>query len=82
MKINPGRIYNNEWVDAIDLENMLLLSETIVWAAMERTESRGAHYRSDYPEQDDQAWRRHTIVTGAGDQATLSTHPVTPTRSR
>lgn len=81
IKINPGKIYNNELVDAIDLDNMLLLAEIIASAALNRTESRGNHYRLDYPDQDDQNWRKHSIISSLGDQVVLSTHPVTITRN-
>lgn len=42
-----------------ELQNMLLLSSLIIRAAQERKESRGAHYRKDYPKRDDQNWKRH-----------------------
>ena len=45
----------------IELSNMALVSELIARAALERTESRGAHYRTDYPAQDDKNWKRHLI---------------------
>ena len=42
-----------------ELQNMLDLSGPMVEAALLRQESRGAHYRSDYPKQDDDHWQRH-----------------------
>ena len=45
----------------IELSNMTLVSELIARAALERTESRGAHYRTDHPKQNDKEWRRHLI---------------------
>jgi len=49
-----------------ELANMLLLADLIVAAGTARTESRGAHYRTDYPESDD-AWRKHIFVRKAED---------------
>lgn len=45
----------------IELSNMVLVSELIARAALERKESRGAHYRTDFPKQDDRNWKRHLI---------------------
>jgi L-aspartate oxidase len=45
----------------IELNNMLLVSKLIARAALDRTESRGAHYRTDYPEQDDRNWKKHLV---------------------
>ena len=41
---------------------MLKTAEAIVFSALQRKESRGAHYRSDYPERNDEEWLRHTLV--------------------
>jgi len=48
------------WPSAWELANMLTLSRLIVTAALMRTESRGVHYRKDYPEKDDALWQRST----------------------
>lgn len=81
ISINPSNMYNNELIDAIDLEDMLLLAKIIASAAVKRTESRGSHHRLDYPDQDDENWRKHTIITKCNDNMMLSTHPVTITRN-
>ncbi|MCX5726164.1 MAG: FAD-binding protein, partial [Candidatus Saganbacteria bacterium] len=47
--------------EEIELTNMVLVSQLIAKAALDRTESRGAHYRSDFPKQDDVNWKRHLI---------------------
>src|SRR3954467_8728195 len=47
-----------EWMDVHDLRNMRLVAECVTRAALERTESRGAHQREDFPETSD-AWQRH-----------------------
>ncbi len=52
----PGETYNLPWMDILNMENYLDVSDAIVRSALARTESRGAHYRSDFPEPDDEAF--------------------------
>ncbi|MEV0897687.1 fumarate reductase/succinate dehydrogenase flavoprotein subunit [Actinoplanes sp. NPDC049802] len=56
-----GRLYNPGWHLAIDLRNMLVVSECTAKAALEREESRGGHTREDFPKMDPQ-WRRVNLV--------------------
>jgi L-aspartate oxidase len=42
-----------------ELQNMLTIARLMIWSALERTESRGVHFRSDHPSRDDERWRRH-----------------------
>jgi len=56
---------------AVDLSMSLVVAEVVLRTALERTESRGAHYRTDYPETDP-AWRQNLIVTA--DESGLSLH--------
>jgi len=44
-----------------EVQNMLVVGKLIAGAALARTESRGVHYRKDYPNKDDQNWRKHTV---------------------
>jgi L-aspartate oxidase len=46
-----------------ELQNLLTIAQLMIGAARERTESRGVHYRSDFPERDDMHWLRHIAVT-------------------
>jgi succinate dehydrogenase / fumarate reductase flavoprotein subunit len=59
--VGGNREYNPGWHTALDLENLLTVSEAIARAAIERKESRGAHFREDYPAKDE-AWGKTTIV--------------------
>ena len=82
LQINPGRIYNKELIDALDLHNMLLMAELITASAISRKESRGAHYRADFPQQDDQNWEKHTVVRVENGKMILGTRPVIKKRKR
>ncbi|MDB1086905.1 fumarate reductase/succinate dehydrogenase flavoprotein subunit [Streptomyces sp. ACA25] len=59
--VEGHRQYNPGWHLALDLRNMLLVSECIARAALERTESRGGHTREDHPAMD-RAWRRVNLL--------------------
>jgi succinate dehydrogenase / fumarate reductase, flavoprotein subunit len=54
--------YNYELTEYLDLGSLLDLCEVIAKGALRRTESRGAHFRNDYPERDDQDWLAHTFA--------------------
>jgi succinate dehydrogenase / fumarate reductase flavoprotein subunit len=59
--VEGHRQFNPGWHLALDLRNMLLVSECVARAALERTESRGGHTREDYPSMD-RAWRRINLL--------------------
>ena len=42
-----------------ELQNLLTIARLMIWAALQREESRGVHYRSDFPDRDDEHWGRH-----------------------
>jgi L-aspartate oxidase len=44
-----------------ELQNLLTIARLMIWSALERTESRGVHFRSDYPARDDERWQRHVV---------------------
>jgi succinate dehydrogenase / fumarate reductase flavoprotein subunit len=77
---NKAGRFNYELEEALELENMLKTAETIVFSALQRKESRGAHYRSDFPERNDAKWLKHTLVYAAPKGLKLSYKPVTVTR--
>jgi succinate dehydrogenase / fumarate reductase flavoprotein subunit len=54
--------FNTDILAAIETEHLLTFSEVIVAGALKRTESRGAHYRTDYPKRDDETWLKHTLA--------------------
>jgi len=59
---DKGEVYNTELVEALELGYLLEVSEALVHSALNRTESRGAHAREDYPERDDRNWLKHTLA--------------------
>lgn len=57
-----GETWNPKMLHGLSLRNMIMLAQGIAKAAKERKESRGAHYRSDYPEMNDEQWKANIIV--------------------
>ena len=73
--------YNTELVEAVELGFMLDVALTIAESALQRTESRGAHSREDFPERDDQQWLKHTFINLASDaRVSFDYKPVTITK--
>jgi succinate dehydrogenase / fumarate reductase flavoprotein subunit len=68
--VEGHRQFNPGWHLALDLRNMLLVSECVARAALLRTESRGGHTRDDYPEMD-RAWRRVNLLCGLGEDGAV-----------
>ena len=81
VKASGGRRFNPGWHLALDLRNMLVVSECTARAALEREESRGGHTREDFPAMDP-AWRKLNLVCSlTGDSVELMPKPV-PTMRR
>lgn len=59
-----GRVLNTDLRQHSEVRNMLDVGEAVIRSALARTESRGAHYRADYPEKNDASWRAVTRVYG------------------
>ena len=57
-----SKSFNTELTAALELEFMLDLGEVVAHSALARTESRGSHQRTDFPERDDENWMKHTIA--------------------
>ena len=65
--VTGNREYNPGWHTALDLKNMLTVSEAITRAALERKESRGAQFREDYPEKEERFSKVNTIISKQSD---------------
>ena len=59
---DKGKTFNTEMVEAIELGFLLDCAEATIHGALARTESRGAHYRTDYEQRDDANWLKHTLA--------------------
>ncbi|MET7473199.1 succinate dehydrogenase flavoprotein subunit [Streptomyces sp. NPDC005648] len=82
---DKGRRFNTDLLEAIELGNLLDLAEVMAVSALARKESRGGHYREDYPNRDDVNFMRHTMAyREVGDDGTesirLDYKPVVQTR--
>jgi succinate dehydrogenase / fumarate reductase flavoprotein subunit len=80
---NKGKVFNTDLMFALELEFMVDCADTIVAGALARKESRGAHYRTDMTERDDENWLKHTLVykDDAQEHGTrVETSPVTITQ--
>jgi len=59
---DKSRVYNTNLSDVLEVESMLAVAEVVVAGALARTESRGSHFRRDYPSRDDENWLKHTLA--------------------
>ena len=76
-----GTVFNQDLLGAVELDYMLDVAECITVAAKERKESRGAQFRTDYPERNDAEWLKHIDVARNGEESpTISYSPVTFTQ--
>ena len=77
---DKGRIFNTDLIFTLELGLMLDCAETIVVSALERKESRGAQYRTDYPARDDENWIKHILVAPSEEGPQVSFMPVVVTQ--
>ena len=75
--VSGNREYNPGWHTAIDLNNLLTVSEMVTRAALERKESRGAHFRDDYPAKDDKFGSFNIVIRkGPGGDPQIMREPI------
>jgi succinate dehydrogenase / fumarate reductase flavoprotein subunit len=75
-----GTVFNQDVLGAIELGYMIDCAEATVVAAIERKESRGAQFRTDFPERNDDEWLKHIDISLNGDGPGVSYSPVTITQ--
>jgi succinate dehydrogenase / fumarate reductase flavoprotein subunit len=81
VKAEGGHAYNPGWHLALDLRNMLLISECVAQSALERQESRGGHTRDDFPKMSAE-WRKVNLICSLdGDRVTIKRQPMAPMRA-
>jgi succinate dehydrogenase / fumarate reductase flavoprotein subunit len=79
VKVNGNREYNPGWHTALDLENLLTVSEAITLSAIERKESRGGHFREDFPDKKPEDAKYNLVLKrGADGQMQLRREPIPP----
>ena len=80
---NKGKVFNTDLIFTLEMEFMADVGKAIVHSALTRKESRGAHFRTDITERDDENWLKHTLAyqdTDSEDGVRVETSPVTITK--
>ncbi len=76
---DKGSCWNTEIVEALELQNLMVVGQMILSSALNRQESRGAHFREDYPERDDVNFLKHTMAYYSPAGIDIQYRPVTIT---
>jgi succinate dehydrogenase / fumarate reductase flavoprotein subunit len=79
VSVEGNREYNGGWHTALDLHNLLTVAEIVTCAALERKESRGAHFRDDFPTKDEQSGKFNIVARkGRDGEVQLAREPIPP----
>jgi len=68
--------YNMDWIETLEAQNLSGVAEMIIKAALIREESRGAHFREEFPEKDDENWLKHIVMGLEDGEMRLTACPV------
>jgi succinate dehydrogenase / fumarate reductase flavoprotein subunit len=75
--VDRSLIWNSDLVETLEFDNLIAQAVVTMDSALNRTESRGAHAREDFPDRDDKTWMRHTLAwLGANGKVTIDYRPV------
>jgi len=74
-----NRHYNREWIESLQTKNLLTLIEAVARSALQREESRGAHYRRDFPKLDNDRWLKNMVIKNAENRMIVETVPIVMT---
>ena len=77
---SKSRRYNKEWIEALELENVVQVLEISARSSLMRTESRGVHYRSDYPYTDNDNWLNEIVVKKVDGKMDITIRPIIVTK--
>jgi succinate dehydrogenase / fumarate reductase, flavoprotein subunit len=77
---DKGTQWNTELLEALELRSLMIVGEIIMTSALHRKESRGAHWREDYPDRNDAAFLQHTLAHYDSEKVHLTYMPVTLTQ--
>ena len=77
---DKGKTFNTNLIFTLELGFMLDCAEAVVFSALERRESRGAHTRTDLPDRDDENWLRHVVLTRGEEGPEIDHQPVAITQ--
>jgi succinate dehydrogenase / fumarate reductase flavoprotein subunit len=77
---DAGTVFNQDVLGALELGYMVDIAETIVLGAIERKESRGAQFRTDFPERNDEEWLKHIDIKLVDGEPKIEYSPVTITQ--
>jgi succinate dehydrogenase / fumarate reductase flavoprotein subunit len=78
--LDKSKIYNTDFIQVLELDFMLDVAEAITYSALKRKESRGAHYRIDYPKRDDEHFLAHQLIYKTEYEPRIELLPVVITR--
>ena len=73
---DQSSIFNTDLIEALELHNLMAVAGSVGVSAEQRTESRGAHAREDYPNRDDENWLKHTLSWQQQDSFSITHRPV------
>jgi succinate dehydrogenase / fumarate reductase flavoprotein subunit/fumarate reductase flavoprotein subunit len=79
LRVMGGRETNLAWQQAMDLRNLLTIGRAVLVSALARQESRGTHFRTDYPQRDE-VWLRYVVLCYSHEGPVIETRPVRMTR--
>ncbi len=77
---DKSKEFNQNFINVLEVDAMLEVAEVVLVSALARTESRGAHYRLDYPKRDDVNWLKHTLAYRTPEGPRLEYIPVKITK--
>lgn len=73
---DTSHTFNTDLIAALECQNLVTFSQSIIASALARTETRGSHARTDFPMRDDQKWLKHTLAIQHGENVQLNYKPV------